>query len=250
MRYLITFSYDGTNFRGFEKQPGLRTIQAELERVLNYINDGKTPKIVASGRTDALVHAKKQTAHVDISVSITELKLKRAMNSLLPNDIHVIRTQVVPDNFHARYMVVEKIYEYKLNMGEFNPIERNYIYQFNKELNVDLMKKAIKLFIGVHNFRAFTPKKDERNSYVREIYDADIVEDNEILTFIFRGNGFIKYQIRNMVGLLIQIGLQKKKVEDVIEILKNKNRSAGFRTAHPEGLYLADVIYDSKDLKK
>ncbi len=247
MRFLITFSYDGTNFRGLEVQPKLRTVQGEMLKALTYINNKVEPKLVVSGRTDAMVHAKGQTAHVDIAVSITPLKLKRAMNSLLPSDIHVIDTRVVPNDFHARYMVLEKVYEYKLNMGEYNPIERNYVYQFNKKLDVSLMKKASKYFLGVHDFKAFTPNKDKRNSYVREIYEINITENSNIVTFSFRGNGFIKYQIRNMVGLLIQVGLGKKRPVDVLKILENKNRSAGFRTAHPEGLYLVSVTYKDMD---
>ncbi len=243
MRYLIKFSYDGTLFHGFESQKGYRTIEDEMKKVLQYINNSKNTKLVASGRTDKGVHALMQTAHVDIDVKITEEKLKRAMNSLLPNDIHIISTSVVPDDFHARYMVKEKIYEYKLNMGEFNPILRNYIYQFNKKLDVKAMQDAIKKFIGVHDFKSFTPNKDKRNSYVREIYAAEIKENNDILTFTFRGNGFIKYQIRNMVGLLIQIGLHKKNQNDIEKILNMKNRSAGYKTAHPEGLYLKEVKY-------
>ena len=132
MRYLITFSYDGTSYHGYERQVGYKTIEEELNKALSFINNKKT-KIVSSGRTDKGVHSLSQTGHVDIDVSITEYKLKRAMNSLLPNDIHVINTKIVDENFHARYNVKEKKYEYKLNMGEYNPCERNYIYQFNKK---------------------------------------------------------------------------------------------------------------------
>lgn len=243
MRYLITFSYDGTDFHGFESQLKYRTVEDEINKVLKYINNNKNTKIVASGRTDKGVHALAQTGHVDINVKITEYKLKRAMNSLLPNDIHVIKTKIVTDDFHARYMVKEKVYKYKLNTGEFNPIERNYVYQLNKELDIDIMKEAIKDFIGVHDFKSFTPNKDFKENYVREIYSADIEKKNDIIIFTFKGNGFIKYQIRNMVGLLIQIGLHKKDKYCVKDILINKNRSQGFRTAHPEGLYLISVKY-------
>lgn len=243
MRVMITFSYDGTNFHGFERQPNYRTIQEEIENVLKYINNDSNTFIVASGRTDKGVHAINQVCHVDINVNITEYKLKRAMNSLLPEDIHVISTKFVEDNFHARYNVLEKVYEYKLNMGEYNPIERNYIYQLNKELDIEKIEKAIKYFIGVHDFKAFTPNKDKRENYVREIYDASIKVNDNIVTFTFRGNGFIKYQIRNMVGLLIEIGLHRKDESSVLEILESKNRSNHFRTSHPEGLYLKEVIY-------
>ena len=242
MRYLVTFSYDGTLFQGYESQPNLRTVENELKKVLKFINN-KDTKIIASGRTDKGVHALKQCAHVDIDVDITEYKLKRAMNSLLPSDIHVISTKIVDNNFHARYMVKEKVYEYKLNIGEYNPCERNYIYQYNKALNIDLMNDAIKDFIGKHDFTSFTPNKDKKDNCVREIYDAFIKKENDIVTFTFRGNGFIKYQIRNMVGLLIQIGNGKKKKDCIKDILFNKDRSQGFRTAHAEGLYLVDIKY-------
>ncbi len=242
MRFLITFSYDGSNFNGFEYQPDYRTIQGEMEKALSYINNRET-KIIASGRTDKGVHAIFQTGHVDIYVQITEDKLKRALNSLLPNDIHVINTKIVKDDFHARYMVLEKEYKYKLNMGEYNPILRNYVYQFNKKLNILKMVEGSRYLIGTHDFKAFTPNKDKRNSYTREIKSIDIEEENDLLTFTFRGTGFIKYQIRNMVGLLIQVGLEKKEPIEVLKILESKNRSNGFRTAHPEGLYLTDVVY-------
>lgn len=242
MRYLITFSYDGTSYHGYERQVGYKTIEEELNKALSFINNKKT-KIVSSGRTDKGVHALSQTGHVDIDVSITEYKLKRAMNSLLPNDIHVINTKIVDENFHARYNVKEKKYEYKLNMGEYNPCERNYIYQFNKKLDIDKMKDAIKDFIGIHDFKSFTPNKEKKDNYVREIYDAKIIVKNDVVTFTFVGNGFIKYQVRNMVGLLIQIGLGKKDKNCIEKIFNNKDRSQGFRTAHPEGLYLVSVKY-------
>ena len=242
MRYLITFSYDGTSYHGYERQVGYKTIEEELNKALTYINNKKT-KIVSSGRTDKGVHAINQTGHADIDVKITEYKLKRAMNSLLPNDIHVISTKVVDDNFHARFNAKEKEYQYKLNMGEYNPCERNYIYQFNKELDIKKMQEAIKDFIGIHDFKSFTPNKEKKENYVREIYDANIKVKDNIVTFTFIGNGFIKYQVRNMVGLLIQIGLNKKDRDSVKTILNNKNRSQGFRTAHPEGLYLVRVKY-------
>ena len=242
MRYMVTFSYDGTEFHGFERQVGYRSIQEEIENVLKYINNRET-RVIASGRTDKGVHAKAQVLHVDIDVNITEYKLKCAMNSLLPSDIHVISTKVVDNNFHARYMVKEKIYEYKLNMGEYNPCDRNYIYQFNKKLDIEKMIEASKYFLGVHDFKAFTPNKDKRDNYIREIYDIKIEKKDNVLTFTFRGNGFIKYQIRNMVGLLIEIGLLKKDIESVKKILESKSRSNHFRTAHAEGLCLDKVVY-------
>jgi tRNA pseudouridine38-40 synthase len=243
MRYLITFSYDGTNFNGYQRQDGLRTIQEEMEKALKIINDGIDTTLNSSGRTDKGVHALCQKAHVDMKVDITPYKLKRAMNSFLPEDIHVINTEVVDDNFHARYMVKEKEYQYKLNMGEYNPIDRNYVYQYCNKLNVEKMKEAINYFVGTHDFKSFTPTKDKRENYVRTINYVSIKEKDDILTFTFRGNGFIKYQIRNMVGYLIRVGEGKKKGEDIPKILDSKDRRMASITAHSNGLYLTKVTY-------
>ncbi len=243
MRFLITFSYDGTNFNGYQRQKGLRTIQEEMENALTFINGGVYTTITSSGRTDKGVHALCQKAHVNLSVKITPYKLMRALNSNLPSDIHVIKTESVDDSFHARYMVKEKEYQYLLNMGEYNPCMRNLVYQYGKKLDVNKMQDAITYFLGTHSFKSFTPSKDQRVNYVRTINYVDIVEKNNIITFTFRANGFIKYQIRNMVGYLIKVGEGKKKAELIPQILKEEDRRMASITAHPEGLYLTNVIY-------
>ena len=243
MRYLITFSYDGTNFNGYQKQGELRTIQNEMEKALTFINGGRKTVITSSGRTDKGVHALCQKAHVDINVKITPYKLMRAMNSNLKEDIHVIKTEIVDNEFHARYMVKEKEYKYYLNMGEYNPVMRNYCYQYCKKLDIDKMEKAIKYFLGTHSFKSFTPAKDIRNNYIRTINYVDISVNNDIVCFTFRANGFIKYQIRNMVGYLIRVGEGKKNGEDIPTILEKEDRRMASITAHSEGLYLTDVKY-------
>ena len=243
MRYLITFSYDGTNFSGYQKQDGLRTIQGEMEKVLQFINGGEKVSFTSSGRTDRGVHATCQKGHCDIKVNITEYKLMRAMNSNLPSDIHIIKTERVEKDFHARYMVKEKEYKYYLNTGEYNPCMRNYIYQFGKKLDVKKMQEAIKYFIGTKDFKSFTPSRDVKENCVRTIYNAKIDVDGDILIFTFRGTGFLKYQIRNMVGYLIKVGMGKKSGDDLPQIIELKDRRQASITAHPEGLYLTEVIY-------
>ena len=208
-----------------------------------FINNKTYTQVFSSGRTDKGVHAKVQKAHFNINVDITEYKLKRALNSNLPEDIHVDDIKIVDDNFHARYMVKEKTYEYILNMGEYNPIERNYVFQYGKKLNIVDMEKAIKYFVGKHSFKSFTPAKDVRNNYVREIYDAKIINCGDKIIFKFTANGFIKYQVRNMVGYLIKVGEGKKQGKDIPKILEKEDRRYASITAHPEGLYLVDVKY-------
>ena len=243
MRYLIKFSYDGTNYSGFQKQKGLNTIEEKVEEALTKINNGKKTTITATGRTDKGVHALCQYGHADIDVNINEKKLKRAMNSNLPEDIHVIETEEVDNNFHARYNVKEKEYKYYINIGEYNPIERNYVYQYNYNLNIDNMKKAIRFFEGEHDFRSFVTENKEKENCVRTITYTNIeLKDNKII-ITFRGNGFLRYQVRNMVVLLIKIGENKISPDSVDKIIESKDRTKASKTAPSEGLYLTKVIY-------
>ena len=243
MRFLIKFSYDGTAYSGFQTQPNLNTIQERLESALQIINNGKKTNIVATGRTDKGVHALCQYAHADIDVDITEYKLKRAMNSNLPDDIHIIETKIVSNDFHARYNVKSKEYKYYINLGEYNPLERNYVFQYNYTLNKDRMNEAIKIFLGTHDFRAFVTESKEKENCVRTITDAKVEQIDNKLVITFKGDGFLRYQVRNMVGILIRVGENKISPEDVEKILESKDRTTTGKTAPPEGLYLTEVTY-------
>ena len=242
MRYLIKFSYDGSNYSGFQKQKGLETIEEKLEKALTKVNNKET-KITATGRTDKGVHALCQYGHADIDVDINEKKLKRALNSNLPEDIYVIDTKKVKEDFHARYDVKSKTYKYIINTGEYNPIERNYVFQYNYNLDVDKMKEGIKYFLGEHDFRAFVTDNKSKENCVRKITKSTIKKEKEKLIISFTGNGFMRYQVRNMVGLLIKLGEDKVSPKDVDKILKSKDRTKSGKTAPPEGLYLVDVKY-------
>lgn len=246
MRYLIKFSYDGTNFYGYQTQPNLRTIQNELENAVEIVNNNIRKTVQSSGRTDKGVHALCQYAHVDLDIEITPKKLKRALNSNLPDDIHVIDARIVGDKFHARYSTKEKEYKYYINLGEYNPVERNYVFQYNYKLDVDAIKDAIKVFIGEHDFRAFVTENKDKLNCIRTINIATVEKLDEKLIFTFRGDGFLRYQVRNMVGILIRIGENKLNSSDLLKILNSKDRSKCGVTAPSEGLYLTDVVY--KDL--
>ena len=204
MRFLIRFSYDGTNFKGYQKQEGYRTIQGELESALYKINNNTKVKIVAAGRTDKGVHAIDQVAHLDLDVDITPYKLKRALNSYLPDEIHINSAMEVPDDYFVRYHVLRKEYHYYINMKEFNPMMRNYIYQHGHLLNVSRMRKAIHFFEGEHDFRAFVTENNVKENCVRTIYEASITRKNDVLDIKFVGSGFLRYQVRNMVGALLK----------------------------------------------
>lgn len=242
MRYLMALAYDGSKFYGYQKQPKVKTVQEELERALTMINN-KQVNVSASGRTDAGVHALNQKAHFDLDIKITPDKLKQALNSLIDKSIYIKSVEEVDDNFHARFNVLKKEYVYKINVGEYNPLENDYVFQYNKKLNLDDMKRAIKYLEGTHDFKSFTKANDLKEDYVRTIYQTDIKCENDIVIISFVGSGFLRYMVRNMVGLLIEIGAGKKDYLCVKDILEAKNRCKAGITAHPEGLYLYNVWY-------
>lgn len=242
MRYLIKFSYDGSNYSGFQKQEGLNTIQEALEKAVSKVNN-KYTKIVATGRTDKGVHALAQYAHADIEVSINEKKLKRALNSNLPDDIHVIETKIVPNTFHARYNIKRKKYKYIINLGEFNPLERKYVFQYNYNLDIDAMKKGIKYFEGKHDFRAFVTENKDKTNCIRTIFKTSLENLDDKIILQFEGDGFLRYQIRNMVGYLIKVGEGKATADSIQSVISSCDRTKAGKTAPAEGLYLCDVEY-------
>lgn len=247
MRYLITFAYDGSGYKGYQKQPKKKTIQEELEKALKTINNDTKVEVHASGRTDAGVHAHNQKAHFDLDINITPNNLQKALNSLTPKDIYIRRVEPVSETFHARFNVKAKEYVYKINMGEYDPIERNYVYQYNKKLDVVEMERALKYLEGEHDFKSFSKADEEKEDYVRRIVQTNLIrtlKNVNKIEIVFLGTGFLRYQVRNMVGTLIEIGEGKRKSEDIIEILNAKDRRKAGKTAAPEGLYLNDVFYD------
>lgn len=243
MRYRIDFSYDGTNFNGYQLQPNLRTVQNELEKAVSYLNRQTYTSVQSSGRTDKGVHALNQVAHFDLEINTTLDKIKRGLNSNLPEDIHIIKVRKVSNNFHARFKAKKKEYVYKINVGEYNPMERNYVYQYNRFLDIDKMREAIQYFEGTHDFTSFVSTEDERENKVRTIIKTNIKKKKDIIEISFQADGFMKYQVRNMVGLLIAIGSGKKVPTDVNKIIEAKDRTKSVKTAAAEGLYLKKVWY-------
>lgn len=242
MRFLITFAYNGSNFLGYQKQKQGRTVQNQVENVLSTIYNEKV-LIHASGRTDARVHAYNQKAHFDVEKELNVDKLKNSMNKMLPKDIYIKRIEKVHNHFHARFDVVRKVYQYKINMGEYNPLEYDYVYQYNHSLDINRMKKAIKYLIGEHNFKSFTKTDEKKEDYIRTIYEITITNKDDMIEIEFSGSGFLRYMIRNIVGTLIAVGEGKIEPNYVEKILKMEDRTKAYKTANPEGLYLKDVFY-------
>lgn len=243
MRYLLTISYDGSKYMGYQKQKAEKTVQLELEQVLTKLNSGKPVCVVASGRTDRGVHAYGQMAHVDLQKEWVEETLRHSMNSLLSDSIFIRKIKRVKEDFHARYDVVEKRYEYLINLGEYNPLKVDYIYQYNQELDVSLMKEAGSYLVGTHDFSSFVKKTDLKEDNVRTIYEIKFSQRQNVLCIEFIGTGFLRYMIRNMVGTLMEVGKKNIPPIEVKKILEAKDRREAYQTAPACGLYLKKVSY-------
>ena len=172
----------------------------------------------------------------------------RALNSMLPEDIYVLDSHEVHPEFHSRYHGKIKEYRYKLSLNTYNPMKRHYVYYHRRPLDVAKMREAMTYLLGTHDFTSFCGNLDEINKE-RTIYQAELLDEEGELTFIFVGNGFLRYMIRIMVGTLIQVGEGRKQPEDIKKILEMKDRRLAGHTAKPQGLYLQRVDYPEELLK-
>lgn len=242
MRYFVSFSYDGSCFTGFQRQDKQKTVQGVFEKYLSSL-EGKHVDLVASGRTDKGVHAKNQCAHFDLNANVKLYGLKKYLNRSFNGEIYISSVTEVSNDFHARYDVKDKIYSYYINMGEFNPMMRNYVYQYCNSLNVSLMKEASLCLIGEHDFRSFCTDSKDKENCIRNIYSISFEENDNILKITFKGNGFLRKMIRNIVAILIEIGSGSRNVNYMEKVLSEKKRNGNLKCAFSGGLYLERVDY-------
>lgn len=243
IRIKCVVSYDGSQFYGFQVQKKLRTVQGEIQKAIHNICKDEEIVIHASGRTDAKVHGRHQVFHFDTKRYMPEKQWKRAINHFLPNDIYIIDSFIVDENFHSRYSAIKKEYHYKLSMLEYNPFDTHYIYQYGRSLDIELMQDAAKIFIGEHDFASYCTY-DQYGNTIRTIYQIDIVEENGIVTFKLLGNGFRRYMVRHIVGGLIQVGAKRISKERLKELLDSHGEKKCLYKAKPQGLYLYEVYYE------
>ena len=240
MKYLASVSYDGSKFYGFQRLPKNISVQKVIEDALTKIN--KTKVVVkGAGRTDRGVHAIDQKIHFDLSINIEADRLKNALNSLVGEYIYINDVINVNDDFHARFDVKMKTYEYIINMGEYNPIKNDYFYNYNHKLNIKAMKKASTYLLGAHDFEAFT--SGERNNYNSIIKSIDFKKIKNELHITFKGKSFYRYMVRNLVGALIIVGNGKIKPIDMKNMLEKKDNIYNYMTVPAGGLYLKHIEY-------
>ncbi|MTT32735.1 tRNA pseudouridine(38-40) synthase TruA [Terrilactibacillus sp. BCM23-1] len=240
-----TVTYDGTNFSGYQIQPNKRTVQGEIEAVLKKIHKGSEVKIVASGRTDAGVHAHEQVFHYTTNLTIPLANWKKALNSLLPDDIYIRKMEEVTEDFHARYHVKKKEYRYRLLVNtEKDVFRRNYTCHIPMALNKEAMEEAAKAFLGEHDFTSFCAANTPVVNKVRTIHKLSIIEDsNHEWVIQVIGSGFLYQMVRIIVGTLLDVGKGKLAPKDVADIIEKKDRSYASQTAPAQGLTMWKVTY-------
>ncbi|HFJ7825980.1 TPA: tRNA pseudouridine(38-40) synthase TruA [Enterococcus faecium] len=246
VRYKAIIAYDGTNFNGFQKQPNGRTVQEEVEKTLQKMANGKEITVFGSGRTDAGVHAIGQVIHFDYPEERPLERMRFALDTQSPEDIAVRQVEIVSEDFHARYLVKEKTYQFRVDIGKpRSPFRRHYASYFPYPLDLEKIQRALPDLLGTHDFTSFCASGSSIDK-VRTIYEAkmEVNETKDELLFTFRGNGFLYKMIRILVGTLLKIGNGRLPEDSIPDIIAKKDRNAAGPTAHPEGLYLYEVKYE------
>ena len=229
---------------GWQKQPNKLNIQGEIETVIENITKEKVD-LIASGRTDAGVHALGQVANFKTNSNIPIEKIAIAINSQLKNSIRIKNAEEVPERFHSRYNCKRKTYRYIIDNSKYgSSIYRNLTYHMPIKLNVNEMKKAIKYFEGEHDFKAFKSSGTSSKSSVRTIYKAEIRQKDENIIIELTGNGFLYNMVRIISGTLVDVGLGKIRTDDIIKIIEDQDRKKAGKTLPPQGLFLVKVEYE------
>lgn len=242
----LVLEYNGSPFSGFQRQPGKSTIQEVLEKALSSFFDRKMKIAAASGRTDAGVHAEGQVVNFKTSTAHKLWQIQKGLNALLPPSVVVKAIKEVPADFHARYSVRSKIYEYRIwNHSCRSPLIAGRAFHVPSSLDVTAMRKAAKVFIGKHDFRSFTSVSalKKGTSCVRTIKRFQIKRQGHLIVMLVEADGFLYHMVRNIAGTLLEVGRGKRKSGDIAAILKAKDRRFSGMTAPSEGLTLIRVSY-------
>jgi tRNA pseudouridine38-40 synthase len=246
MRIALGVEYNGSNYCGWQSQPTLCGVQDALEAALKNIA-GHSIRIHAAGRTDAGVHALMQVVHFDTEVNRPDSAWVRGVNAFLPDDISVLWSRVVEDDYHARFSATHRSYQYVLvNQPQAPAIQQGRVGWYHLPLSLKPMQEAAKFLLGQHDFSAFRASECQAKTPVRTITKADIRKIGPYFVFDFSANAFLQHQVRNMVGALIYVGNGKQQPESMLYLLQSKDRTQSPPTFSPNGLYLSGVQYDVK----
>lgn len=243
MIYKAIVAYDGWNYAGWQKQANALGIQEVIEKALSKINRKETT-ITASGRTDAKVHALGQVFHFEPLDTMSPKAYFNALNTMLPKDIRIQSIERVDDSFHARFSVKSKRYDFVCTTNQTDPFSYRYKQLVWENLDIERMKEATQYLLGTHDFTSFCSSRvEEKKPKTKTITRIDIQVEGRDIRTIFEGTGFLRYQVRMMMGTLIEVGKRRLDPMDVKRILDAKNKNACRYNAQAQGLYLVKVNY-------
>lgn len=251
MNFKLLIQYDGTDFHGWQVQENDRTIQGELERVIGMLADAKV-SVNGSGRTDAGVHAEGQVANVHLPDSkFSPDKLKAAINGNLWRDIRIMKCESVPDEFHARFSAKRKTYIYRVvNAPVMSPFWRRFAHHEHKPLDVAKMNETARLFLGEHDWTAFSSARSDGETRVRTILDFTVESrwderaQGALIEFRISATGFLRYMVRSIVGTMLEVGRGEKDSDTILTAIVTGDRSLAGKTASAQGLTLYRVDYE------
>ena len=243
-RIKLVVQYNGKEFCGWQVQPNKRTVEGELERVLEFLLKEKV-KTFASGRTDAGVSAFGQVVHFDTEQKLNINKLHTSLNGLLPSDIAIVSCEKANLDFDARFSVKKKTYQYRFYVSRFElPLFDDCAFRVNDYVNIEKMKQACKYFVGTHDFGSFVSKKSGKTDFVRTIYNANIIELGDgLCAFEVTGNGFLYNMVRIMFGTILKAGYGQIEPSYIENILQGNNRALAGKTMPPKALVMKKVEY-------
>jgi tRNA pseudouridine38-40 synthase len=250
MNYRLTIQYDGTDFHGWQAQgAGERTVQGELARALSVI-DGRAVVVNGAGRTDAGVHALAQVASVELRRDITGEKLRAAINGNLAPDVRVVEARAVDEDFHARYSARGKTYCYRVfNARYASPFLVRYTHTDARPLDVERMQECARLFIGTHDWTAFSAAQADVETRVRNVTQLDVRASwsaegrGRLVEIVASAEGFLRYMVRSIAGTLLEVGRGQMEAAQVARALESRERSLAGATAPAKGLTLVEVHY-------
>ena len=242
-RVKLIVAYDGTDYCGWQIQPNGITVEEVLNRALSRLT-GEEIRVIGASRTDAGVHARGNIAVLDTASTIPAERFAYAVNPLLPEDIVVLKSEEVPQDWHPRYQNSVKTYEYRiLNREMPDPLKRKYTWHVSFPLDIDKMREAAEHLKGQHDFRSFCSVHTAVKSTVRTIYTLDIVKSGDEIIIRISGNGFLYNMVRIIAGTLAEVGRGFRTPEDVRDLLTAKEREQAGATAPPQGLTLIRIEY-------
>lgn len=241
----MVLAYDGTRYHGWQWQKNAITIQAIVEEKIQVLTREHVA-VIASGRTDTGVHALHQVCHFLTHTDMDPESIRKGLNSLLPEDIFVRHAEQAPLDFHARYSVKSKTYEYRiLNREQPDLFLRHYAWHVARKLDVAVMKACVSLLRGRHDFSSFKSARSDNLNPVREMIRAELhgPSDEGLIRFVFEADGFLRHMVRNIVGTIVEVGSGRISPDELMEILEAKDRKRAGVKAPPQGLFLSMVRY-------